>query len=1224
MRQADSEMAVDDTLRRERRGRDRGLLVSALLLLLTGLLMAFPCFALGAGTGQITGTVTDAITHAPVEDIEVCAYQASNLEYAGCGYTDSTGHYAITGLETRFYKVKFAPYYESGLNYVSQYYSGKTTWEEAEAVSVTNGSTSPNINAQLHEGGRVTGTVTDASTHAPIEDIEVCASREGGEGYFSRCAKTNAAGIYMISGIPSGSVIVEFSSGSCYTPGCTTPNYITQYYNGKAHWEEADDVAVSEGATTSNIDGSLHEGGRIAGKVTDATTHAGIAGISVCAGEGGQCSSTDANGEYSISGLPADSYTVGFYPGYGSPYLRQSYNGKAPFEPADTVSVAIGATTSNVNAALQEGGRITGKVTDASTHAGISGVEVCPSMITNSEYFPYYECAYTNASGEYAISALFAGSYKLQFYRPYESGYANQYYNGKTTFAQADAVAVAAGATTSNINAALQEGGRITGLITDATTHNPIEGIYACAVPIGGEQGAGECARSAPGGSYLIKGLQAGSYRVEFHGPPESDYLPQFHNGKTTSAGADPVAVTYGSTVSGVNAAMHEGGRVTGTVTSASAHLPIEGTEVCLSGSGEEYEYVGVNCQETDGAGQYTFRGLKAGSYKVVFYPAYVCGPHGCASQNYITQWYNGKPKWAQADVVSVAERSTTSGINAELHEGGLITGTVTDASTHDPIQGLEVCATEPGAGGLHSCDYTESDGTYSINGLASGSYDVVFRVDNEFYSPLNYAPQYYSGKASQAAADPVAVSTGSTTPNIDAQMQGGGRITGTITDASTHAPVKNIDACVTKVGAEEEYFGCGYSNANGEYEVQALASGSYKVSFYQEYYEPSELKYARQYYNGKATYDAADAVAVSAGSTTPNINAALREGGRITGTITDATTHNPLEGAEACAVKPGEEEEYFGCGYTDSAGAYAIGGLNPGNYVVRFEGPYGSGYAVQYYNGKASIGEAGSIAVGTGTTTPNVNAVLGADAAAKAVNTTAPVLSGTPALDSVLSCSNGVWQNSPTAFEYAWLRGSSAITGASAATYQVQAADQGSSITCEVTAINGAGETGATSNSLAIPAAAGAPVNTTAPVLSGTPALDSVLSCSDGAWSNSPTSFGYAWRRDGSPITGEAASGYTVQGADAGHGISCEVTAHNGGGSASATSNVLQVPAEGGGDGGTGGGGTSIPGGGGGSATPKPKPLSPKPLRCKRGFKKKTVKGKAKCVKVKRHRKHK
>jgi hypothetical protein len=59
-------------------------------------------------------------------------------------------------------------------------------------------------------------------------------------------------------------------------------------------------------------------------------------------------------------------------------------------------------------------------------------------------------------------------------------------------------------------------------------------------------------------------------------------------------------------------------------------------------------------------------------------------------------------------------------------------------------------------------------------------------------------------------------------------------------------------------------------------------------------------------------------------------------------------------------------------------------------------------------------------------------------------------------------------------------------------------------------------------------------------------------------------------------------------------------------------------TPASSGGGGGAGGGGSS--GGGGGSTQPTV-PAATAPAKCKKGFKKKTVHGKAKCVKVKKHK---
>jgi hypothetical protein len=163
-------------------------------------------------------------------------------------------------------------------------------------------------------------------------------------------------------------------------------------------------------------------------------------------------------------------------------------------------------------------------------------------------------------------------------------------------------------------------------------------------------------------------------------------------------------------------------------------------------------------------------------------------------------------------------------------------------------------------------------------------------------------------------------------------------------------------------------------------------------------------------------------------------------------------------------------------------------------------------------------------------------------------------------------------------------------------------------------------------------------PVNLEAPRLIGTAAVGEALSCSQGRWGNAPTSFAYAWRRDGTPIGGQSASSYSVQAADAGHGLLCEVTASNIKGSVSATSNELQIPVpESAGPGGGGPGDSSGPGGGGpgssggaggggSSTTPSPAPPSKSrstSLKCRKGYTKKKVRGKTKCVKSKKKHHH-
>jgi hypothetical protein len=72
------------------------------------------------------------------------------------------------------------------------------------------------------------------------------------------------------------------------------------------------------------------------------------------------------------------------------------------------------------------------------------------------------------------------------------------------------------------------------------------------------------------------------------------------------------------------------------------------------------------------------------------------------------------------------------------------------------------------------------------------------------------------------------------------------------------------------------------------------------------------------------------------------------------------------------------------------------------------------------------------------------------------------------------------------------------------------------------------------------------APVNTSAPKVTGTPTPGHTLACSQGTWSNSPTSFSYQWKRNGTAISGATHSTYVVQIADEGSVLSCTVVASN------------------------------------------------------------------------------
>ena len=83
-------------------------------------------------------------------------------------------------------------------------------------------------------------------------------------------------------------------------------------------------------------------------------------------------------------------------------------------------------------------------------------------------------------------------------------------------------------------------------------------------------------------------------------------------------------------------------------------------------------------------------------------------------------------------------------------------------------------------------------------------------------------------------------------------------------------------------------------------------------------------------------------------------------------------------------------------------------------------------------------------------------------------------------------------------------------------------------------------------------------PVNTVAPVVSGTATVGQTLSTTNGTWTGTPTiTFTYQWQRNSSNISLATSSTYTLVNADAGNPIRCVVTGTNSVSNSSANSNA-------------------------------------------------------------------
>src|SRR5207253_6396951 len=117
---------------------------------------------------------------------------------------------------------------------------------------------------------------------------------------------------------------------------------------------------------------------------------------------------TDADGHYSLVGLPAGSYKVQFT-GCGSNVLGEWWDNKPDFGSATAITLTEGQDKSGTDAALAPGASISGTVTDdGTTPQGLGGICVTAyDASAGSDGQPsQVDSTTTNANGDYEIAGL--------------------------------------------------------------------------------------------------------------------------------------------------------------------------------------------------------------------------------------------------------------------------------------------------------------------------------------------------------------------------------------------------------------------------------------------------------------------------------------------------------------------------------------------------------------------------------------------------------------------------------------------------------------------------------------------------------------------------------------------------------------------------------------------------------------------------------------------------
>ncbi|MFE5835378.1 carboxypeptidase regulatory-like domain-containing protein, partial [Arthrobacter sp. NPDC056493] len=1013
---------------------------------------------------SISGTIT-VPAGADASGVQIEA-RDSNGNTVGSSSASPEGTYSLRGLPAGSYKVVFSSY---GTGLLQQWYPGASSFDTANPVVLAAAQDKTGINAALVTGGSVSGKVT-APAGIDLSSIRATVYEATGPNpNYVASSSLNADGTYTVGGLNTGSYKVQFLGSNS--------TLLEQWYDGASTFGTATPITVTAGQDHSGADAALTKGASITGKVTSAPG-VNLSQVWVYLYDSETLSWAGAiqpapDGSYEFAGLGAGSYKIQFSTG-SSGALGQWYGGAATASTATPVAVSSSQDLTLPDSVLIKGATISGKVT-APAGVDLTAVSVYAYDSTSNLTYPVY--TNVQADGSYKLAGLPQGNYVFLF-SGYNSGALDQWHANATSRETATVLPVAAGQDVTGINATLVKGASISGKVT-VPAGVTLSGVSVSASGAGSPYGT--YANVNADGTYRVKGLPAGSYKVKFSNY-NSGALDEWYNNVQTEAAATPVVLTAGQDRTAVDAALAKGATIGGKVT-LPAGVSAFNVSVSLFKAADGAP---VSSVQLNSDGTYALRGVPAGSYKLRF--------AGYSNTGVLARWYTNAIALATATPVNVTDGQTLTAINATLVKGGVISGKIT-APAGTRLTASQVIATKAGTIDDSSVyGYVEPDGTYSIVGLETGSYKL------RFLGGQSGAEDLWYGGATAATAKSVAVTAGQSVSGADLTVVTGATISGNVSGASAQPGY-----LLSVLDSAGKLVKNGYSDEAGNYSVVGLAAGSYKVAFNRSTgYTQDEAQY---YQNQPESAGAgqAQSIPVTAGQTVPNINASLTAGASVTGTVLDKAG-KPVVSALIQAYTP-DGSLVTRSASTSATGKYTLSGLTTGSYIIKVHGAL-SGRGDLYSGNKTTEATATKVSAVRGSaTTQNLSYA----AVVETITAPTPTVKGTAKVGSTLTATPGTWGPTGVALKYQWKANGVAITGAAATTFKLTTAQVGKTLTFSVTGTK-AGYTTATKTSAATGTVMALnPVLTSpAPKVTGTAKVGYTLTATPGTWGPAPVTLKY------------------------------------------------------------------------------------------------------------------
>jgi putative cell wall-binding protein/protocatechuate 3,4-dioxygenase beta subunit len=798
----------------------------------------------------------------------------------------TTGEYAFD-LPAGTYKLHFYDWFNKWSNsgYRDKFYPNSYTVAGASNVVVTDqGTTTANMTLAMWEHGSIAGVVTDSTDGSKVSGISISAYTQDGFGNWNWDGMWGATslslGDWKVDQVPVGRYKIEFTDYDY--------RYKSQWYGGGTDIDSAAWMNVAPMHVVSGVNVSMVRLGHIKGRITDSGGN-GIAGIgaivlSGSAGnwnevsEGSHQKVTDSGGYYDYIGLEPGTYRIVFYDMNGR-YLTKAFGGAdtpggTVYDAANTgtnIVVGVGGIVTGKDAVLASSARILGHVQNNNTSEAIPWADV---SIYDSATGAYRGMTQTDEHGDYVLGNLVSGTYKVRFdfagdyvadfYPESATGYYynRQFYSGKTTTATANPITLAAGTTYATpIDASLVPttnwgtvGARITG-----PNGSELSGIPVAIDYWDGFYWERDTVLTDYTGRVSFKYVPAGKMvRLRINDPASGDYNSGWSDSEAINGAVVGGTTWTGSRTLTKSAADWSGaplglmwGKVRDAVTSGNiAAVPV--TTYVYDSFSDEYWW--DRQMTADSAGWFEIP-VPTGAYIVE------AGP----TLDYAAEFYNNAGAISSATSIAVTAPSTTSLVQMPLDRAHKITGTILDKNG----QGLRNAyvsaykynsdweAWQPVTYDGATNAFTAANGTYTLGGLASGTYRLVAF---SWFDELGFKGWKASGEAQSIdQADNVVLSgSASTHPGYNMTLTPAAKLRGSVTDGDA----KRVTGVHVKLWWDDPagswaLINSTYTYHDGDFEFSGFSAGGYFL----EFIDDTNYLYEDSWYKSVPTSSTAAAV---------------------------------------------------------------------------------------------------------------------------------------------------------------------------------------------------------------------------------------------------------------------------------------------------------------------------------------------------------------------------